>query len=131
MIDLAKREELEKAATPGPWSVVGYPWNESEDYVIAGHDDPHIGKFVCDCGGQRDFETEDQRSKPNECNDAHFIAAARNDAAEVNAWIREMVRLAELSALAASAHGEHDLAGELRAHIAKVKLEPAEREETK
>lgn len=74
MIDLKKREELEKAATPGPWSVVGHPWNELEDYVIAGHDDPHVGKFVCDCGGQRDFETGDQASRPNERNDATRLA---------------------------------------------------------
>lgn len=30
------------------WYVVSQPWGSS-DFVIAGHNDPHIGVFVCDC----------------------------------------------------------------------------------
>jgi hypothetical protein len=30
------------------WYVVGQPWGHG-DYVIAGHNDPHVGIFVCDC----------------------------------------------------------------------------------
>lgn len=111
MIDLKKREELENAATPGPWRYVReeqsigrglsmiFATIQAGGVNLVRHSTNYAGHF-----------------------DADLCAYYRNDAAEVNDWMREAVRLAGASALAASAHGDHDLAKRLRAHIEKVKL---------
>ena len=39
---------MSKSHLDSNWYVVGPPWGKG-DYVIAGHNDPHIGIFVADC----------------------------------------------------------------------------------
>jgi len=43
MMNKKKRSPLNER-----WYIVGQPWGRG-DFVIAGHNDPHTGIFVCDC----------------------------------------------------------------------------------
>jgi hypothetical protein len=67
-------EQRARGATPGPWFVVGPPWNEAAPYINAGSDDPHAGSVVCDFI-DRDEAEEMHNSEAN----AEFVAAARED----------------------------------------------------
>ena len=76
----AIRQRAEKA-TPGEWYTVGLPWNhEPFTWVIAGSEDPHQGKPVCDCiyidSWEGDAEAPDYSQS---CIDMDFIAHARTD----------------------------------------------------
>lgn len=68
---LKRLGELEGKATKAPWFVVGPPWGEG-DWVNAGNEDPHVGRFVADCL----CPSEDQDE--SDTNDAAFIAESRN-----------------------------------------------------
>lgn len=68
------------AATPGPWFVVGLPWNAGTPFVVAGHEDPHYGTFVADLENlAAEVMDDDARLARNEVADAEFIAHARED----------------------------------------------------
>ena len=72
---LARLDELIagcRAATPGPWFVVGPPWNHSEPYVIAGNEDPHVGTMVADLV---DLTSPERTARPLADEDAAHIAA--------------------------------------------------------
>lgn len=72
----AAMRALAKAATPGPWYVVGHPWNpDGPAYIIAEQSDPHVGRPVCDFAMQRDEETGEPDTEDNGYADADFIAA--------------------------------------------------------
>lgn len=60
---------LALVATPGPWFVVGQPWNPKADFIVAGSEDPHVGQYVADT---EDFDGEGRNVQGN----AAFIAAA-------------------------------------------------------
>lgn len=68
-VDLKELERMARAATPGPWFQVGQPWNPNADFVCAGSNDPHIGKYVCDT---ENFDGEVENSIEN----ADYIAYA-------------------------------------------------------
>ena len=69
----AALRKLAEEATPGPWYQVGLPWNQNGDFVCAGSEDPHIGKYVADT---EDFDGEVENSFEN----AGYIAAANPQA---------------------------------------------------
>ena len=69
----AIRRRIE-SATPGPWFVVGPPWNTGLPFVVAADPDPHVGMFIADLDS---VSAEDP--SPNAQADAEFIAAARTD----------------------------------------------------
>ncbi|MBQ0917502.1 ead/Ea22-like family protein [Hydrogenophaga aromaticivorans] len=73
MIDEQKLRELAEAATPGPWFVVGQPWNPKADFIVAGSPDPHMGQYVADT---EDFDGEGQNVQEN----AAYIASANPSA---------------------------------------------------
>ena len=63
-----------------PWFVVGAPWGEG-DWVVAGHQDPHVGTRVCDT---EDFDGE----CPESLEYAAYIAAA--NPATVNKLLQQL-----------------------------------------
>lgn len=77
-----------EAATPGPWSVVGLPWNPGAPWVCAS-EDPHFGRMVADTSPADDFD-----SGP----DAALIAAAPTLAATAIALESENERLRRMLA---------------------------------
>ena len=139
MIDLKKREELEKAATVGDWNAFdGTVWFVDPDSPVSakGIANSHWLSQPIICSSEDEelespgfdgaviFSTE-YDLEPSVC-DLNLIAHYRNDAAEVNAWIREAVRLMEQEANEYeqfAAPESSPRAKTLRAHIAKVKLE--------
>lgn len=103
MIDLKKREELEKAADAGPWD---------EEWCRGAV--RHIHRNV-DTDSFYSGDNEDPQGWGRY--DGPMIAHYRNDAAEVNAWIREAVRpMEDLLPTVHALDQEH-----IRAHIEKVK----------
>ena len=64
--------ELRRALADLPmveaWFVVGAPWGKG-DFIVAGHPDPHLGRYVADT---EDFDGEGE----NVLEHAAFIAAA-------------------------------------------------------
>lgn len=108
MIDLKKREELEKAAACGPWD---------EDWCRGAV--RHI---------DRNVDTDSFYSGDNEDPlgwgryDGPMIAYYRNDAAEVNAWIREAVRLMERATDYLHLPGTQELSRQLSEHVKKIQL---------
>lgn len=75
--EIEELEALLEKATPGPWFLVTPPWLPPDvgTWIIAGDQDPHRGKAVCDFEIQRDC---DMTEGDNYYNDALLIAAARN-----------------------------------------------------
>lgn len=67
-----------------PWFVVGAPWGKG-DFIVAGHPDPHLGRYVADT---EDFDGEGE----NTLEHAAFIAAA--NPATVARLLRERDALA-------------------------------------
>lgn len=84
MIDEQKLRELIAEATPGPWFVVGQPWNPKADFIVAGSPDPHMGRYVADT---EDFDGEGQNVQEN----AAWIAAA--NPATISALLDELQSL--------------------------------------
>ena len=68
-VNTTELKKLAEAATPGPWFVVGQPWNPKADFIVAGNEDPHIGQYVADT---EDFDGEGRNVQEN----AAYIAAA-------------------------------------------------------
>jgi hypothetical protein len=62
-----------------PWFVVGAPWGKG-DFIVAGHPDPHVGRYVADT---EDFDGEGEDVLEH----AAFIAAA--NPATVSALLQE------------------------------------------
>ena len=64
--------------TPGPWFVVGPPWNNHTPWVNAGNADPHHYQPVCDFDNRVDAETDGGTLDVVGCvdSDARLIAAA-------------------------------------------------------
>lgn len=67
-----------------PWFVVGAPWGKG-DFIVAGHPDPHLGRYVADT---EDFDGKGE----NTLEHAAFIAAA--NPATVARLLRERDALA-------------------------------------
>jgi hypothetical protein len=67
-----------------PWFVVGAPWGKG-DFIVAGHPDPHLGRYVADT---EDYDGEGE----NTLEHAAFIAAA--NPATVARLLRERDALA-------------------------------------
>jgi hypothetical protein len=92
-----KLRETASKATPGPWHTVGLPWNHETPYVVAGHPDPHVGKFVAEVEQVfGDLDEDDRDHAP----DAAWVALANpalaeplaivlEDAAELYEWALE------------------------------------------
>lgn len=74
MIDLKKREELERVATRGPW--------------FAGRQPCLSSVVVCEVSKSNLVTTYADGGKSHGYQDTNLIAYYRNDAAEVNDWIR-------------------------------------------
>ena len=73
---LRELRALAEKATPGPWYVVGHPWNpDGPAYIIAGQSDPHVGRPVCDFAIQRDDDTGEPDTEDNGYADADLVAA--------------------------------------------------------
>lgn len=70
--------ETASTATPGPWHTVGLPWNHDTPFVVAGHPDPHVGKFVADVEQVFGDDEDDRDHGP----DAAWIALASPALAE-------------------------------------------------
>lgn len=68
-MNITELKELAEKATPGPWFVVGQPWNPKADFIVAGSEDPHVGQYVADT---EDFDGEGRNVQEN----AAYIAAA-------------------------------------------------------
>lgn len=69
----AKRlRERAEGATPGPWYRVGPPWNRHEPFIVAGAEDPHVGRFVCDLDDP--VELDDDAPERDLIADAEHIA---------------------------------------------------------
>lgn len=68
-MNITELKELAAKATPGPWFVVGQPWNPKADFIVAGSEDPHVGQYVADT---EDFDGEGRNVQEN----AAYIAAA-------------------------------------------------------
>ena len=92
--ELQRLAELEKQATPGPWYAVGQPWlRDIPTYIIAGHQDPHIGTPVLDAIGIDEWEDkpgEEQRLKEQAQTDLELAAALRNSFPGLFARVREL-----------------------------------------
>jgi len=72
--------EKARKATPGPWYVVGPPWNNEVPWINAGSDDPHRYLPVCDFDARLDAETDvEVRDDRSVHSDAAFIAACSPD----------------------------------------------------
>lgn len=92
--DLTRLEKLSAAATPGPWYTVGPPWLPSGQwpYVIAGHDDPHVGQLVCDFDFV-EYRDREYRGRPDNSDaDAEFVVAARTAVPALVAEVRRLTR---------------------------------------
>lgn len=65
--------------TPGPWFVIGLPWNEGAPFVNAGTADPHDGEVVCDFTymGYDDDLRETNNSEANAAAVAHAPSDVR------------------------------------------------------
>lgn len=76
-IDTARLRELAMKATPGEWHVLSAPWRGPYDdpKVIAGHTDPHIAKYVCECVCPEDWDEDDEKESDRAEYDARYIAA--------------------------------------------------------
>ncbi len=84
LLDLAERANK---AAPGGWYTVGQPWlpRDTNTYVIAGHNDPHVGVPVCDFSdaamwGVEDRYEDDDWTARNDLL-AEFIAALNPEVA--------------------------------------------------
>lgn len=101
-------EELKRlalAATPGPWFVVGQPWNPEANFIVAGSNDPHMGQYVADT---EDFDGEGKNVQEN----AAYIAAA--NPAAILSLIAERDELLEalkgyVTAIANAGGGDKDM----------------------
>lgn len=107
---------LEKA-TPGPWQVVDRIWlpRDGNTYVIAGHYDPHVGRFVCDVGQVEEWDEENTRESQFDQKeaDAALIVALRNEAPAL------LEELAALRARVAELEREREEAGRTAAEFLK------------
>ena len=92
---------LAKKATPGPWFVVGQPWNPKADFIVAGSEDPHVGQYVADT---EDFDGEGRNVQEN----AAFIAAA-NPAATLELIAKLEDAQGEIRALRATEAGLREM----------------------
>lgn len=81
-------KRLAEAATPGPWFVVGPPWNQNADFIVAGSNDPHTGQYVADT---ENFDGDGENVQEN----AAYIAAA--NPAAILELIAELERIKALS----------------------------------
>ena len=71
------------------WYVVGPPWGDGV-YIIAGHDDPHLGIFVTDCVSFASSWEERKAMIPD-----WDIASPQEVAQRIVADHNEMLRLLE------------------------------------
>lgn len=102
-IDLEAIKIRCKAATPGPWYMVGPPWRatyydrDREIYInlgthiVAGNPDPHIGKSIIDSIEMTGWDFEAWKPDCSQSDaDLEFCAYARTD---IPALIAEIERL--------------------------------------
>lgn len=96
-LDLDAIDAREKAAPAGPWYVVGLPWNDGVPFVIAGHPDPHRGRFVCDMEDMsllgdepEDWEGPEGSWQARQRAVAEFVAASRADVPQLTAEVRRL-----------------------------------------
>lgn len=96
--------ELEKQATPGRWYTLGAPWLPPgcETSILAGSDDPHVAKFVCDFENFGVDEGDEEGPK-NGWNDAALIVALKNALPKILEALRDAERYKQLR------HAESDL----------------------
>ncbi len=89
-VRLAQIRARADAATPGPWHRVGPPWNNDVPFVIAGHHDPRVGRFICDL----DLIFSDEAAEDRDhVADGEFISHARQDVPDL---LDEVLRLTEV-----------------------------------
>lgn len=91
------------------WFVVGAPWGKG-DFIVAGHPDPHMGRYVADT---EDFDGEGE----NVLEHAAFIAAA--NPATISRMLQERDALT-----AAVRHAQAELA-QVSEHHASLPAEAA------
>lgn len=72
--------EMDKAATVGPWFVVGLPWNDGLPWVNATSADPHRFMPVCDMDLRLDYESDRESDVAGAscADDCATIVAMRN-----------------------------------------------------
>ena len=99
--------------TPGPWYVVGLPWDNG-GCVVANADDPHCGELICTTDDRAWYDHTDEDEERWRA-DARLIAAAP-----------DLLAACEAALLWLEAWSEGDESAEiLRSAIAKAKGEKA------
>jgi hypothetical protein len=95
---LAEIEERAAKATPGPWYTVDGIWRAATapTWVIAGHNDPHLGKGVCDALEIMEWEEGEEPCYTQSDSDMEFIAASRTDVPDLCAEVRRLQDKLEL-----------------------------------
>jgi len=88
MMNKKKRSHLNER-----WYVVGQPWGRG-DFVIAGHNDPHTGIFVCDCQNwDLDVDIEIYSNKWDAATPQKIAQRIANDHNEVLALRKQVAEL--------------------------------------
>ena len=85
-------EAAMKAGTQGEWYTLDPPWlpHGCETSILAGSNDPHVARFICDFDmWQFDDEGDADKKSTNPDADAEFIVLCRNNAATIIAALRE------------------------------------------
>jgi hypothetical protein len=105
------------AATAGPWHRVGPPWNRHEPFVVAGAEDPHVGRFVCDLDDPVELDDAPERDMVA---DAEFIAHARTDVPALLAEVERLRRNRRRAEIAVDVRGLAEVANQLGALLGLI-----------
>lgn len=89
---LREIEAAERAATPGPWYVVGPPWGDGS-YIVAGCEDPHGGRYVLGIDEMHEETEEYSKGERDWEADLAFAAASRTWVPELLAEVRRQADL--------------------------------------